>query len=69
MVARFADGLAFVAEFYLDADRLLACYASAPDDWTPAQRAAACASAFEPLFSAVRTADHNTVTITTTPLE
>lgn len=57
MVAYFAGRTGYVAEFYLDSDRLLAAYVSSPADWPASKRATACATAFEPLFSAVRAPD------------
>ena len=43
MVARFAGRVTFVAEFFLDADELIAAYVSSPAEWSASKRATACA--------------------------
>ena len=68
LVARFAGRVAFVAEFFLDADELIAAFVSSPAEWSASKRATACATAFVELFSAVRASDGSHVTVSTAPL-
>ena len=68
MVARFAGDVAFVAEFFLNEDQLIAVFASSPAEWSTSERATAFATAFNELFTAVRASDGSHVTVTTVPL-
>ena len=68
MVARFAGRVGHVAEFILDDDEIVVAHISAPSEWSPSERATACATAFAELFSAVRTSNGGHVTVTTVPL-
>ena len=68
MVARFAGSVGYLAEFILHDDDVVVAYISSPSEWSASERAAACATAFAELFSAIRASDGSHVTVTMVPL-